>query len=221
MAIEESSANFGPNICLSGGADGADLMWGMCSGTAGHSVLHFSFAGHRSAVPPSEIVVLSDELLREADPYLIKANKTMHRRFPSQSPHVNNLLRRNWYQVRDAESCYAVSTIKDGIVQGGTSWAISLFQDRFDRGPCPAYVYCQEQGYWFEWTGEWTRIYEPPTPAGVWAGIGSRALNPGGKLAIRVLLNYQGVRDKHDVILNDRKTSLAAIARLGPARYFL
>ncbi|RYD65856.1 MAG: hypothetical protein EOP84_31585 [Verrucomicrobiaceae bacterium] len=70
-------------ICVSGGADGSDQQWGMVAGTAGHQVFHFIFPGHHSTAPASELVVLSAEQLVEADPFLIRANKTLERTFPT------------------------------------------------------------------------------------------------------------------------------------------
>ena len=178
-------------ICLSGGAEGADAQWGMCAGMAGHQVIHFSFERHRLHVPASEAVVLKHEQLILADPVLAVANRTLQRTFPTSSYFVNSLLRRNWYQVRHAERVYAVSHIdKDGLVAGGTSWAVQMFLDRFESAPCECYVFDQDKGHWLVWNGQWEIVEFVPEPFGVWAGIGSRKLKPLGKTAIRGLLNY-------------------------------
>ena len=55
------------NWCLSGGADGSDLQWGMNAGKAGHSVTHWGFKGHKSSAPIEEITILPDDLLMTAD----------------------------------------------------------------------------------------------------------------------------------------------------------
>lgn len=179
------------DMCLSGGAAGADAQWGMTAGTLGHTVIHWSFEGHRTHVPSEEVYVLTLNQLMEADPYLTKANKTLKRHFPPRSPFATNLLRRNLYQVRDADCIYAVSTIKKGQVQGGTAWAVQMFLDRFDSQPCAAYVYDQSDSTWNVWEGQWTPIDSPPVPEGVYAAVGSRDLLPNGKEAIRTLMGYQ------------------------------
>ena len=189
MTIDLQS--LGDNICLSGGAEGSDLQWGMVAGTMGFSVIHWGFKGHRSNAPKQEIVILTDDQLKEADPYLITASKSLKRRFPPKTMYTRNLLRRNYYQVAWSDSVYAVSTIKDGFVQGGTGWAVQLFLDRFNQEPCPCYVFCQESGYWYEWKGFWEQIYSPPVPKGIFAGIGTRELAWNGKLAIRVALLWK------------------------------
>lgn len=182
------------NICLSGGAEGADLQFGMVSGSIGYSVIHWSFPGHKSNAPTQEIVVLSEEQLKIADEFCLKANEYLKRKYPPADNYTRNLLRRNYFQIAWSNSVYAISTIKDNMVEGGTAWAIAMFLDKFEYKSCDCYVFCQEVGYWFKWDGEWKKIYEPPTPKNIFAGIGTRKLNFNGKLAIRTLMNYENCR---------------------------
>ena len=178
-------------LCLSGGADGADVQWGMVAGLAGHAVRHFTFQGHRSQAPLEEIVVLTKDQLAIADVHLHMANKTMKRRWPIKNQFVANLLRRNYYQVAWSDSVYAVASIENGMVTGGTCWAVQMFLDRFGFDPAPAYVFNQLTDRWLTWSGTgWEDCPEVPVPTGVWAGIGSRDLKDNGKLAIRNLLGY-------------------------------
>lgn len=177
------------NMCLSGGADGADLQFGMTAGFRGHEVVHWSFAKHKSDAPAVEIAVLSEEQLEAADPQLRKANRTLGRKLP-QNVYVRNLLRRNWYQVEHAERVYAVSTFENGQVAGGTAWATQMFIDRHKGLPCECYVFDQIAEQWFCWKGEWQPITTPPIPHGIYAGIGTRNLNKAGKGAIRTLMEW-------------------------------
>jgi hypothetical protein len=184
-------------ICLSGGADGSDLLWGMCAGTAGHQVIHFGFPGHGSKAPKVEQVILTHAQLSEADPFLIRANITLERTFPGQGEYSNNLLRRNYFQQRDTQSMYGVVLKLDskGRLDGGTAWAFQMFIDRHEGAACAAFVFDQTQDTWLTWDGtQWVRIEtsDVPKPTGVWTGIGCRARNLGvnGKNAIRGLLDY-------------------------------
>lgn len=194
-----------PNWCLSGGASGADLEWGMCAAKRGHGVIHFTFDGAKTSAPGSQLCVLTDAELAAADAHCHRANLSLRRKFPAKATYTTNLLRRDWYQVSPAKSCYAVSTLQLGHfdriaageiiqanVKGGTAWALQMFIDRHDGGACPCYVFDHIAGYWFKWEGSgWLRINEPPRPTGVWAGIGARDLLPLGRLAIRVLMDYR------------------------------
>jgi hypothetical protein len=179
------------NLCLSGGALGADLQWGMCAGMAGHQVIHWSFNGHKTQAPESEVVRIKHDDLIIADPFLEKANITLQRKVPYDKPWVINLLRRNYYQVANSGSVYAVSTIKKNLVQGGTAWATTMFTDLYPETES-CFCFDQDQEKWFVWTPDaWVEINLPTPPRGIWAGVGTRDLNLAGKNAIRELLGYK------------------------------
>lgn len=181
------------NVCLSGGADGADVQWGMCAGLFGHNVIHWSFAGHKSQAPETEVVRLSYDQIAEAAPAVKRAAKALSKH-PPRSPFPRNLIHRNWYQIAWTERVYAVATLKDNLVQGGTGWAVQMYLDRAMDEPDfkpEAYTYCQDADEWFQMVdGYWTIIESPPVPHGIWTGIGSRDLTKPGKEAIRKLLSY-------------------------------
>ncbi len=175
------------NMCLSGGAVGADVLWGDYASLRGDDVAHFIFRGHRSKAPAHQLVVLSEDQLELADQYLRRANRTLGRSL-GKPGFVRNLLRRNWYQVQYTDRVYAVSGMDVEGVQGGTAWATQMFIDRHNGLPCECYVFDQNTGEWFVWKGEWAHIASPPSPYGVWTGIGSRVLKPSGEKAIEVLM---------------------------------
>lgn len=183
------------DILLSGGAAGADTAFGKAAQKAGHQVVHWSFNGHKVKLK-NDVYALSDDQLKEADPFLIRANKSIIRTFPATSEHTNNLLRRNYYQVKWSQSVYAISSFTDDSsmlkVFGGTAWAIQLYADRFlyDResfNNCHLYFFDQKSDQWFKWYRSWIKIQKPPTPNGVYAGIGSRELTDAGLAAINSL----------------------------------
>jgi len=176
------------NVLLSGGAIGADITFSDFAQSAGHSVIHFHFKGHNSKAPKETLVELTHEQLLIADEYLKKANKVLKRRFPTSNWFTNNLLRRNYYQIETSERCYAVSTIKDGLVQGGTAWACTLFTYvKHENKTCECYVYCQNASQWYKWNTFWEPIVAPPSPHGIYTGVGSRDLKENGFEAIRNL----------------------------------
>lgn len=151
---------------LSGGAAGADLYWGQFALSHGHDVIHFSFEGHKTKAPAHTILRLSNDELNEAIKPLKIANKKLQRALVEGKPWIYNLLRRNWFQVREAESVYVVGRLNNRSivrdlsefllgesiffdkeqellgVQGGTSWATQMFYDRNIDGTI--YFYDQE-----------------------------------------------------------------------------
>lgn len=155
----------------------------------------YSFAGHKSKSRRS--IVLDNETLKTADPYLKEANKVLNRTFPTKSEHTNNLLRRNFWQIKDTDCVYAVAGINpaDNNVFGGTAWAVTM-AIMFSK---PINIFDQEKGIWFidsyfqnsviHWESleEATGLSIPNKPSGKYTGIGSRNLNQKGIMAIRSL----------------------------------
>ncbi len=183
------------NLCLSGGAKGADMQWGVCAGLAGHGVIHFSFAGHRTLAPDQEVVRLTEAQLDEATPHVRRAAKGLRKNPPYKS-WVRDLIHRNWFQVAATERVYAVSSIVDGLVQGGTAWAVQMFIDRMeDEGTgTDDRLHCFDQvaDRWFSRIGGvWVDAGTPAKPYGVYTGIGTRELLPNGKRAIRAIMGVE------------------------------
>lgn len=176
--------NENENICFSGGAAGADLMWGRVARNAGHSVIHWSFDKHKTAASADELYILNETELEAADPFLKIAAKSIKRNLPTHKPWLANLLRRNYYQVKWSQSLYAVGSLDDGRVGGGTSWAVQMFKDLYPDNE-QLWLFNQLDNSWYQWIdSEWLAISTPPKPTGQWTGIGSRALTSDGKEAI-------------------------------------
>lgn len=176
---------------LSGGAAGSDYEWGLAASLNGQEVIHFSFNGHNSACDPKTIFKLDDRALVIADPWLKQAKVHLHKHFPSKSKYVNNLLRRNYYQVKETDAVYAIGTFNSTtlIVNGGTSWATTMYCLIHDK---PFYFFHQDHNKWYEKhiDGYHKEIRLPPKPIfNVWTGIGTRDINLNGKLAIDFLFN--------------------------------
>lgn len=164
------------NICNSGAADGADTCWGIIALREGHGLRHFTAVGLKGSKSNPHRVVLTDEQLLEADPWLIKANAILKRTFPTTSDNTNKLLRRNYHQVKDASSVYAVAGINENTVYGGTAWAVEMFKI-INPNSDQIYIFDEKQNQWFQWAYiGWKKINRPPSPNGIWAGIGSRVI---------------------------------------------
>lgn len=173
-------------ILLSGGAKGADSLWGECATNTSHDVIHFTFERSNHAIPKGQEYVLSKSQLKYAEQFIIKANKSLHRKWPVSNPHVANLLLRNYYQIMDSESLYAISEFDNyGQVKGGTAWAVQMMIDQ--HPDCPTWVFDQKTSQWHVWKQRWMPINNPPRPSGIYTGIGSRVLLPSGERAIKAL----------------------------------
>ena len=164
----------------SGGALGSDSYWGKIGEKYGVESKHYYREGYKT---PAGNTSVSDSELKEADSHLEKANKTLNRRFPTSNEYVNNLLRRDWQQVKNSDAIFAVSTIaNDNTVNGGTGWAVQMAIDNNK----PVHVFDQDKGKWYGYnysTKSWDET-DTPTLTKNFAGIGTRKLNDTGKKAI-------------------------------------
>ncbi|KAL4938955.1 hypothetical protein BDV06DRAFT_225486 [Aspergillus oleicola] len=203
---QEQTTN--PNICLSGGAAGADLEWGRCASLSNHGVIHWSFPGYKTTAPEYQVIRLSDEETSIATDALASAAKVLGKT-PPKKPTISRLLRRNYFQVAWATCCYAVTVFRDaeeGEKVGGTAWAMVMFS-LLHPGSRELYVFDMERDEWLQWhpngnpdgdgegMGEWVPIKSPPRPSGVWAGIGSRGSKGNGRDAIRRLMGCLDVEE--------------------------
>ena len=167
---------------FSGGAQGSDLHWQNMGAKYGVRVKAFSFEGHGKRNSPR--VVLTDFQLKQADEHLHKANKTLKRHFPTSKCFVDNLLRRNWYQVKDANGVFAVGKLcaSGKIVEGGTGWAVQM---AIDAGK-PVYIFDLGVGSWKRYDYDKQKFLSCNVPRLIlsFTAIGTRILPEEGKTAI-------------------------------------
>ena len=180
---QDYAANPRHYTLFTGGANGSDTHWQNVGASFGIRVKAFSFQGHGKR--SSDRVVLTDEQLKQADEYLHRANKTLKRHFPTSKRFVNNLLRRNWYQVKDTNGVFAVGKLSANrrIVEGGTGWAVQMAIDTKK----PVYVFDTTSNSWHRYTYEKEKFIscdKTPRLSLNFTGIGTRDLQDKGKAAI-------------------------------------
>lgn len=165
-----------------GGAKGSDLYWQQKGAQLGIEVKAYSFENH--AKKNTARVVLSKEELSQANEYLIRANKTLKRHFPTGRNFVDNLLRRNWYQVKDTESVFAIARILASLrtVEGGTGWAVQMAIDQEKV----IYVFDTGSNKWHKFDYKIHKFSPCRTPRLTFksTGIGTRQLTDSGRRAI-------------------------------------
>ena len=178
----------------SGMANGADTAWAEAADAVGIKTIGHSFKGHRVSGNRPAMETrneLTEEQLQVADEFLEKAAMRMGEKYnpvantPEEIARIN-LLRRNYYQIKDADAVIAItelapkSTLK---TLGGTRYAVQM---GIDKG-IPVYVFDQVKKSWFKWDGEsFVKSDLPPvykSPATV--GRREKDLLPSGKTAIK------------------------------------
>lgn len=170
------NSDYEPNYYVnhSGGAVGSDSYWGAIGEKYGVVSEHYYY-GNKT---PNGNHQITQEQFEEGKEHVLKANETLHRRPDAYM----NLLSRNYAQVKNADAIFAVGHLKNGIVDGGTGWAVQMAID--DNKP--VYVYDQIRKQWFaNLNGSWQVFSGIPKLTKNFAGIGTRELNQDGKDAIK------------------------------------
>lgn len=180
-------------IIHSGGAIGSDTCFAIEALKYGIETIAHSFNGHSCQPNSGKRIAHSEQDLSIATEILTNINKKyIKRKFPPNSKFVENLLRRNYFQVIDSQAVIAISTInKYGIVEGGTAWAVYMGIER----NIPVFVFDQATNEWHEWVDSRFSIItieNMPKYDYAFAGIGTREISPSGLNAIReYLLKYK------------------------------
>jgi hypothetical protein len=169
-----------------GGAEGSDFYWETAGATFGVKTIVYSFANHAIKHIPVTRINLTDEDFELALPHVKMANKTLKRNFLNlKSDYVRKLLLRDWFQVKNSNSIFAIAkSISGTIVEGGTGWAVQMAMDNHK----PIYVFDQPFDTWYAFNYDADRFEAILTPAIStfdFAGIGTRDLKPNGERAIR------------------------------------
>jgi len=163
-------------VGASGGARGADSYWSIVLDKYNFPVIHYLpepnkrnvndyFNRRNKGAVRGVDRGLSEAELQEAGPKIELANQTL-KRTVSNKEEVYNLTARNWFQVKNANSIFAIGEIemsKSGkyeqlngrTVKGGTGWAVQM---GIDRGIGEINVYDPRQRSWFRWSSDKNRF---------------------------------------------------------------
>ncbi len=174
------------NVLYSGGAHGADSVFALCAQHRGDEIIAFSFPGHKADIGKYE---LDDGQLEEHLDSVILAGKGLKRQVakkPSKHPRfrfIRNLILRNSWQIwgtpehGQTQAVYVVAPLDKfhRQVSGGTAWALEI---ALHQTEVPVYVFDLKSEKWYVWVEDKFHSTElPPTPSGIYTGIGSRAIS--------------------------------------------
>lgn len=187
--------------CHSGGCPGSDMTWEVEGNYYGVKTIAYSFSGHTQQGKNRQI--LSVEELEEGFRHVLEANKVLKRR-PEYTPkYIKNLLSRNWYQITNSNSVFAIGKFIDKKrVNGGTGWAVQMAIDNNK----PTFVFDQIHNRWNKFNydkQEFEVIDYVPKLTENFAGVGTREINENGVNAIQTILkeNLSGVEEEQQIRL--------------------
>ena len=175
----------GAHTLLSGGAQGAEALFGQCAEQWNLEEINFSFDGHEPVRTKGLVKLSSSDLAQGevSDAYL---SAQMHRSYPS-TPLFRKVLQSIWHQVSTAGEVFVVGSIMpDTTVRGGTGWSAELAK----HWRKPVHVFDQEKTLWFIWRdGAWAEEAPPVISRTRFTGTGTRFLNEQGRAAIMSLFD--------------------------------
>ena len=174
-------------ICMSGGAEGSDTIFELESIKNDIKVISYSFNGHNTR--SRNRYILTDNELNEGFEKILESNKILNKNLSNISKYVKNLLSRNWFQVKNSDTIFAIGTLKnDIIVNGGTGYAVAMAMIEKK----PIYVFEQNRNVWFYFnynSNKFEVFNGTPILTEKFAGIGTRNINNYGIEAIKSLFN--------------------------------
>lgn len=172
--------------CHSGGAEGADSYFEEIGQKYGVQTLAYSYktAYHKS----KNKVELSEAEYQEGILHVTIANETLNK---FKIKRYMKLLARCWFQVKNADQIFAISTIiiknNREFVKGGTGWTVQMAIDNNKE----VFLFDQKLDNWFYWDYKECKFKVrnkiPIITASNFTGIGARIINEKGINAIEQL----------------------------------
>ena len=161
---------------------------------AGHRNNTLTYPGSEGSNNGFDSFELDIEHLKEANRYLMRANKSMHRSWPRRELNTDNALRRDSWIARWSHQIYIFGLFTQDAsllkINTDVAWAAQMYVDRFlyDQEPwelCELYLFDMKSESWWQWKQQWQRIETIPAPTGVYTVIGQDKLTNAGKAALR------------------------------------
>ena len=180
--------------CHSGGAIGADSYFEEIAEEYGIQTLAYSYKTHYHQ--SKNKVELNEEEYNEGILHVNVANEILQK---FKIKRYMKLLARCWFQVKNAEQIFAISTIivknNHEFVKGGTGWTVQMAIDNKKD----VFVFDQIINNWFSWDYEENKFKilneSPKITVTDFAGIGARKINENGINAITQLFkNSFGIK---------------------------
>jgi xanthosine utilization system XapX-like protein len=167
----------------SGGAKGAECLFGELAEQHGLQEVNFTFEGHR-ANRTVNAVQLSERELEAGNVNMADVSRRLSRTYSTEGTLIRRILQTLWHVVSRAQQVFVVGIIQDDdTVTGGTGWSVELAR-MWNKD---LWVYdCDREG-WFRWDGAAWVAGEPVIDAYHVAGTGTRKMTPAAEQALREL----------------------------------
>lgn len=164
---------------FSGGAMGAETLFGEIASQFGLREINFTYAGQQLK-RMENVVVLSPQELATGSTSLAYVSKVLRRDW-ERNLQLRSVLQVLWHIVSHAEQLFIIGIIQpDNTVHGGTGWSVELAK----RWQKPVWVYDQDMEKWMTWDGsQWVPDIPVINKKNI-AGSGTRFVTQGARTAI-------------------------------------
>ena len=183
-----------PIMLFDGSDNPASVIAAEKASLVGHTVSTVTYPGSGLDTVDNHRYMLDIEHLKEANRYLLRANKSMHRSWPRQQLSADNALRRDMWIARWTHRIYVFGlfTQDASLLKIGTdvAWTAQMDVDRFlyDQEPielCELFMFDMKSESWWQWQQQWSRTDAVPAPDGVYTVLGTDKLTNAGKAALK------------------------------------
>ena len=202
----------GEYTIFTGGAEGTDFLAEKCAINAGMKVDIKIPEGHPRS---SSITPLRSEVLIQADSVVFAARQALGKSLDlgSRTNYTTNLIRRNYFIVKECDVVYAFGQFNDPIhprtLKGGTGWTVQMTIEmkKFNQ---PLHGWCKPEVlvydmYWKAWWQLYKPSEEPPKESVIFPYVWRRMYGP--KPALAKLSAVVGSRE----ITEEAKQEIAAL----------
>lgn len=192
MSTKINNMMINDDLLLGPGPDGIAGIFATDAGRNNHSVVYILHPRMDQTNDKNKFI-LSTDRMRESDNYMIRANKSIHRSWPTGNAESDDCIRRDSVLVRWCHRVYAVGLFTDDAsllkIASDLAWPCQVYVDRFlyDQEPmalCELYMFDLKSESWFQWRNQWMRASSIPKPFGVYAVVGNDRLNRAARQAI-------------------------------------
>jgi len=173
-----------PSDCTlySGGANGAEALFGEEAEKWGVHEVNFTFDGHKQARTRGRYE-LSPRELAAGDVSLVYVSRRLRRTY-SEGSLIRRVLQTLWHMVSRSQQVFVLGHIQeDGTVVGGTGWSVELAK-MWNKN---LWVFDQQQKEWFRWDGDQWLPGNPVVESIHFTGTGTRYPTDEGQAAVRDL----------------------------------
>jgi len=163
---------------------------------AGHQLRLLTYPGSVTNQDQNHVYEIDMEHLKEANRYLLRANKNMHRSWPRRQLAADNALRRDSWTAKWVHRIYMIGLFTQDAsllkINTDVGWTAQMYIDRFlyDQEPwelCELFLFDMKSESWWQWQQQWSMVKQVPSPDGVYTVLGYDKMTTAGKSALKNL----------------------------------